>query len=292
LWDNPGVQPIVADDSEFQAWVDSRIEFFDSLKNRGLCFYPWFIDQQLPDKWRRSNIVIWNQGSFPSCGSTATAHALEYCALLEIAGGTTIEYTAFNPMYSHYGATGGWTNQGVTMLQSGSLLNEVGAWSVEDVGTKNQRVPSDYQARVPDANKFRAAIVYIKDNSPDGWFRLSRACLSVAFGSAQFYNGTSKDKNGLSVGSRVTTGAHAECVGGCHVIFGGEEYIYIQNSHGNLYDTDFTGKPQSGYWVTKRECELFCETAERYGNPFVPIQHTWKQDDASFASELDLHKRG
>ena len=288
LWDNPDDQPVVADDTEFQNWVDERIRFFDALKKKGYRLFPWIIDANLPAKWRRSEKLVWNQGPIPSCGSTATAHALEYYTLLSIAEGNPVEYTAFNPMYAHYGATGGWTNQGVTMFQSGELLNQTGAFSVEDVGTDNRSTPRDYRAKVPDAAKFRAAIVYIADNTPEMWFRLSRACLPFAFGSAQFYSGASKDRNGISVGSKITTGGHAECAAGCWLKVGSEEYIYIQNSHGDIYSLDETGKPDSGYWVTKEKCELFCSTAENYGKPFVPLLHCWRQDDASFASELNL----
>lgn len=288
LWDNPEEQPIVADDSEFQAWVDERIKFFDALKKKGYCFFPWLINRRVPEKWRRSDLLIWNQGNVPSCGSTATVHALEYYSLLSIAEGNPVEYTAFNPMYSHFGATKGWTNQGVTMYQSGELLNQIGAFSVEDVGGDNLRSPRDYAEKKPDAGKFKAAIVYIKDNSPDMWFRLGRACLPLAFGSAQFYADAELDGAGMAVGRRVTTGGHAECVGGCWLSVGGDEYLYIQNSHGDIYATDETGKPKSGYWVTKRKCELFCETAENYGAPFVPLPRLYRQDDASFASELNL----
>lgn len=291
LWDNPDEQPIVADDSEFQSWVDERIAFFTALRRRGFQFYPWLINAHLPKKWRRSDLLVWNQGSVPSCGSTATVHALEYHSLIAIAEGEPVEYTAFNPMYSHYGATGGRTNQGVTMFESSELLNRTGAWSVEDVGADNLKSPRDYAEKNSAAAKFKAAIVYIRDNSPDMWFRLAKACMPLAFGSAQFYTSASKDRNGFAVASRITTGGHAECSAGCWVESGGEEYIYIQNSHGDIYDTDTTGKPKSGYWVTKRECELFCETAERYGTPFVPLPRMYRQDDASFASELDLIAR-
>lgn len=288
LWDNPDEQPIIADDSVFQDWIDERIEFFAALRKKGYCFYPWLINREVPAKWRRSDIVVWNQGPIPSCGSTATAHALEYHTLISIAEGNPVEYTAFNPMYSHYGATGGWTNQGVTMFQSGELLNGIGAFSVEDVGSDNRSTPSDYSAKKPDAGKFKAAVCYIADNTPDMWFRLSRACVPFAFGSAQFYASAEKDKNGLAAAGRVTTGGHAECAAGCWTEVNGEEYIYIQNSHGDIYESDSTGKPKSGYWVTKRQCELFCSTAENYGKPFVPLPRCWRQDDASFAMELKL----
>lgn len=290
-WDNTGEQPIIADDGEFEDWVDDRIDFFTKLSKKGMCFFPWFINQQMPDKWRRSPKYIWNQGMIPSCGSTATVHAVENYMLYSMAEGNPVEYTSFNPMYTHYGSTGGRTNQGISMHQAGEQLNTVGLFSTEDVGMDNTSNPFDYKTVKAKAYQFRSAIVYIKDNDPDKWFKLAKACLPFAFGSGEFYNGSSKDKNGIDVGARTTVGGHAECSAGCYYRKNGEEYIYIQNSHGEIYGTDETGKPKSGYWVTKRECELLSRNADSYGTPFVPLTHSVMQDDMSFANEINLIRK-
>jgi len=289
IWDNDGVMPFIAFDSAFEAYVDERIDFMDHLRKKGVCLWPWVVLKEMPRCDRRSTILAWNQGPIPDCTATAGCVAVGAKTILNIAEGVPAEYDAFNALYVHAGITNGAINQGLSTFEVAEWLNTKGAYPVSVVGEDNLVKPQNLGQYEQAAAEYRSAICYITDFSPDQFFRLARAGLPFAFGSATFYSGDTLDSNGMGVGNKMTTGAHSEaCLGAYHVV-NGTEYVYIQNSHGKNYCMDRTQKPQSGYWVTKKRSEVLCHTAQNYGHPYITFPRCKISKKLSLATGMNLN---
>lgn len=288
LWDHDGEMPIVAFDDSFNRYIDERIEFNRKLRKKGVCLWPWVIFAELPKSVKKSDVYDWNQGPIPDCTATAASGAAAFGKLIDIALGAPIEYDAFNALYLHYGITKGAIHQGLTTFEVAEWMNKNGSFPTAEVGKDNRTSPRDYSSKVMAAKKNRSAICYITSPTVETFFRLAEAGIPFMFGSAQFYAGDALDANGVGVGNRITSGAHAEACSGAYLKVNGTEYIHIQNSHGDGYSKDRTGKPKSGYWVTRKECALFCRTAANYGHPYISFPRGARSKRLSLANGMSL----
>ena len=271
LWNAHGEMPVISWDSSLLDWINDRAEYLDRVRDGGKDPSFWRGFETIPARDVKSQILTWNQGSLPSCCLTATSHAIQAATLLASVIGAPVKYDAFNPIYAHFVSLGGRMNSGQDCFSAGSFINEKGTYPVSEVGDNNIYTPTDYRQFTGTALEHRVAVAYIPDPDPDTVMVLARAGLPFVFGSAQFYTSAGKDRNGIAVGSSMTSGAHAEMGGGAFVERNGTEYAYVQNSHGDIYEADETGHTLSGYWLTRDQWERLTSTMTRYGDPFVVL---------------------
>ena len=271
LWNARGEMPVIAWDSALMDWINDRAEFLGRLRAEGKPTAFWNGFAALPKRDIKSPVLTWNQGSIPSCCLTATSHAIQAATLIASILGAPIKYDAVNPIYAHFVSLGGRMNSGQDCFSAGTFVNEKGTYPVSVVGDNNLYTPADCRKFEHTALDPRVAVSYIPDPNPDTVFLLAKAGLPFVFGSAQFYTSAEKDRNGIAIGARSTSGAHAEMGAGAFVEKNGTEYAYCQNSHGDGYGTDETGKTESGYWLTRDQWERLTNTMQRYGDPFVVL---------------------
>lgn len=282
LWNARGAMPVIRWDSEFEDWIEARQEFLRIARRRGQDVSFWNSYRQVPVADKRNQILVWNQKSVPSCCLTATSHAIQAATLIAATMGAPIKYDAVNPIYAHYRSTGGVMNSGQDCFTAGRFINQNGVFPVSVVGDNNVSTPTDVGKYEGKALEHRVAIAFCEDPNPDTVFRLAEAGLPFVFGSAQFYISAVTDRNGIAVGDRLTSGAHAEMGGAAYLEMGGEQYAYVQNSHGDMYTPDKTGHTTSGYWLTRPGWELLCSTMTRYGDPFVVLPRADLSDKMTF----------
>ena len=281
LFDAEGEMPVIAWDNALEDYLNDRIDYRRSLTKKGVCLWPWVINAELSKDRRKTDVFLWNQGSLPSCTSTAGAHVYQAETLIEIAEGAPIDYDATNPLYTHYGATGGAIGQGLSPGAAARSFNTVGAFLVSEVGADNLRSPSDYRERTKDAARPYAFPVA-------AFFLLAEAGIPFTIASSQFYNSGTTDKNGVGIGGSVTAGAHSEAFLGAYYEVAGTKYAYVQNSHGDRYGSDKTGRPKSGYWVTEKQTELFIRTGSVYGYGYFLRPRGIPSDRMAFNSGMRL----
>lgn len=281
MW-NDKTTPVIAWDSSLDAYISRREEFFDQCERMTKDVTPWTILKALRADQKRNEILIWNQGSIPSCCLTSASHAYQFSLLYSIALGASVKYDAVNPIYSHYGATGGRMGTGEDLFGAAEWINKTGNFPVSLVGNDNLSVPVDEGMFMDAANGYTVAVVPIEDPTPEVIYRLSRAKLPLFFGSSYYFGSATTDKNGIGIGAALSAGAHAETTGISAFEIGNERYVYIQNSHGNRYGSDRTGRPESGYYVTMNQLARLCESMSRYGSPCVVIPRGEKDDHLSF----------
>lgn len=277
LWNEKTV-PVIAFDNSFGEYIAERRDFFRRCERHGKNVTPWAIAKALPAERKRNSIFYWNQGSIPSCCLTSASHAYQFALLYSMALGASVKYDAVNPIYSHFGATGGVMMTGEDLYGASDFINRRGNYPVSAVGDNNLSTPSNFNRFAEVAAEYTVAVVPLENPTPELIFRLSEARLPLFFGSAYFFGRAEKDKNGIGIGSALSSGAHAEaCAYGFEK--GGERYIYVQNSHGDKYGSDETGRPASGYYVTLKQMATLCESMPRYGSPCVVITRGERSDD-------------
>jgi len=282
LWNAHGEMPVIAWDASLTDWIHDRAEFLDRVRDSGKNPAFWTGFETIPARDVKSEILCWNQGSLPSCCLTATSHAIQAATLIASLLGAPVRYDAVNPIYAHYVSLNGRMNSGQDCFSAGQFINEKGTYPVSDVGSDNISTPSNAGKFAEAALEHRVAVAYVPNIDPDTVILLARAGLPFVFGSSEFWTSASKDKNGIAVGARMTSGAHAEMGAGAYVKRSGTEYAYCQNSHGNIYEADETGHTASGYWLTRDQWSRITSTMTRYGDPFVVLPRADTSDRLTF----------
>lgn len=271
-WDAEGEMPVLKWDRAFDRWLDRRITQKAGIESQGYCLLPWVIFENLPARRKKSDILCWNQGSVPSCSFTAAAHATQFATLKEIALGAPLEYHAINPIVAFWLSKGKslWGGQSLDVLAR--WLNEEGQYPETAVGPDNLRVPRRWEEGTPWAKRFQLGVCYIEETQIDEIVeKIFRACAAncdVVFGSMQIYTSARRDRNGIKTPAGSTSGGHAQMFGGFRSV-GTTDYVWLQNSHGDIYGTDEEGSPGSGLWCDEESVREVVRTMPQFGCPFI-----------------------
>jgi len=267
-WREQGEMPFVKWDDAFEKWIDRRIDLYDKYAKAGLSLLPWDIFKQLPNKRKNSAIYAWNQGPIPSCSHHADAHSYQNSMLISIALGAPLRYEAINPIVGFWLANGKTLGRGQDLLTMSKWVNREGHYVASLIGDNNQSVPQGWENYREDCKKWQSGIVYLEDNLVEKIFRACHAGMCVTFGSGTIYNGASTNKDGIKVMSRTTFGGHAQSLG-AYRKYKGVEYIFLFNSHGDIYGQSDEDEPANGAWITKDLLSGLTNSMTTYGLPYL-----------------------
>lgn len=269
-WAQDQQPPVISWDSAFDQLVESRTALISDLTRKGICTYPWRVLPAAPRARILNNILYWNQGSLPSCSMHAAVHAIEGSTLTEMALGASIKYDALNPIYPFYIARGGNFFGGLSIFETAETVNKTGMLSVSEVGADNTHAPSDAYKHADESAKRQSAVVYIEGDYTGKIFRAAAAGFYVVFGSYTIFTNSRTDANGVKIGNQTTRGGHAQSFGSWRKT-GGEEYVFITNSHGNIYHGGTEGDPESGCWLTRGQVDQVAASFDQFGPPFIVL---------------------
>ena len=286
VWSKDRQPAIISWDEGFERVIESRRGVLHDYTRKGICPYPWAIFEAIPKPRKLSSILYWNQGNRPSCSMHAAVHATEAATLTEMLLGAPLIYDALNPIYPFYLAKGGSLNGGLTIYDTAEQINKGGLVSVSEVGSDNISAPSDARDYAEESAKRQTAVVYIDRDYTDRIFRAAAAGFYVVFGSYLIYTGSKTDSNGVKVGGRTTRGGHAQSFGSWRKK-GNTEYVFLTNSHGEIYTGGTEGDPETGCWVTRGQVDDIAESFAQFGPPFVVLPESPTQTAPRLIIDFD-----
>lgn len=266
-WANYTDMPSLKWSADFDRLLAERSELREKYERAGWSLLPWRLFDALPHDRKKSSILCWNQGNRPSCSMHAAAHAFQASELVSIALGAPFYYDSMNPIYSFYLGRGGNYSGGLDLLTVAEEINGRGMFAVSDVGEDNITVTKAGLAKEPQAAKHQAGLVSIEGDFIEKIITVCKGLGAVCFGAGVYATAAEKDSNGLRVMNRFSPGGHAQAFFGYRQV-GSEEYIWCQNSHGDIYGAT-PNEPQSGAWVTRRQLEKFANGMGSYGWPLA-----------------------
>lgn len=285
-WSRDEQPPIISWDLAFERLIEKRTAIISDLTKKGYCPYPWAILNALPSRRRLADFFYWNQGNLPSCSMHATSHAVQGAILTEMFLGAPLVYDALNPIYPFYLARGGNLSGGLSIYETAETVNKTGLNAVSEVGADNTHAPRDARQHAEESARRQSAVVYIEDDYTDRLFRAAAAGFHVVFGSYRIYTSSRIDENGVKVGYRTTRGGHAQSFGSWRRT-GGEEYIFITNSHGEIYRETNEGDPPNGCWLTRDQVEEVASSFDVFGPPFIVLPENPDQTSPSLIIDFD-----
>ncbi len=285
-WSKDGQPPIISWDSAFDRLIEKRTALLSDLTKRGYCPYPWAILAALPARRRLSDFFYWNQGSLPSCSMHAASHAAQGAVLTDMFLGAPLVYDALNPIYPFYRARGGNFYGGLSIYETAEYVNRTGYNAVSEVGADNTHAPRDADRHLDESARRQAAIVYLEDDWTDRIFRAAAAGFHVVFGSYTIYTSSRIDANGVKTGHKTTRGGHAQSFGSWRRI-AGEEYVFITNSHGEIYSRTSEGDPPNGCWLTRGQVEEVADSFDVFGPPFIVLPENPDQTEPSLITDFN-----
>lgn len=266
-WAAYGSMPRLRWSSDFDAMLAEKNELREKYERAGWSLQPWKIYDALPYDRKKSNILCWDQGTRPSCSMHGAAHAYQASMLVSIALGAPIFYDAVNPIYSFYLGRGGNYAGGLDLLTVADEINERGMFPVSAVGSDNISVTKEGLTKEAEAEKHQAGLVSIEDDFVEKIITVCKGLGAVCFGAAIFPTSATKDKNGVRVMDTFARGGHAQAFFGYQKV-NGVEYVWNQNSHGNIYGKT-PNEPESGAWVTRKQLEQYSRGMDSYGYPLA-----------------------
>ena len=284
-WSRDGEPPVISWDAELERLIEKRAGIIADLHAKGFCTYPWAVLAALPAARKKSDIFYWNQGSLPSCSMHAACHAIQGAYLTEMALGASINYDALNPIYPFYLGRGGNVGGGLSIYETAETLNKTGVNAVSDVGADNTHAPRDAYDHATESAKRQTAVAYIEDNYTDKIFQACRAGFYVVFGSYTIYTDARTDANGVKTGGRTTRGGHAQSFGSYRKT-AGEEYIFITNSHGEIYGGGNDGDPPNGCWLTRGQVDRVADSFTQFGPPFIVLPENPDQSAPALVTDF------
>ena len=269
-WSRDGQPPIISWDDELENLIEKRRGIISDMARRGICTYPWAAMAAAPARRKKSNIFYWNQGQVPSCSMHAAVHAIQGAIITEMALGASIDYDALNPIYPFFIARGGNLFGGLSIYETAETVNKTGMLSVSEVGADNIDAPRDAYQHAEQAAKRQGAIIYIESDYIDRIFRAAAAGFYVVFGSYTIFTNAKVDANGVKIGGRTTRGGHAQSFGSYRKTRG-EEYVFITNSHGEIYEGGTEGDPLNGCWLDREQVGRIADSFDQFGPPFIVL---------------------
>lgn len=288
LWQDKIDMPVIRWDDAFDKWLDRRITLADKYRKRNLCLLPWEIYKALPVSARKSNVYAWNQGSLPSCSMHAAVHAFQASLLVTMALGSPLAYEAYNPIYPFFIARGGNLGGGLDIFTTAEQANEGGFYPVSLVGSDNLHVDRNNITKYSgDAKKFQSGIVFIEGDYENKIVKACRALCSVCFGSGRYFQNARTDTNGVKVMTGVGYGGHAQCFTGWREV-NGEEYIFNQNSWGDVYGQSAEDEPSSGAWLGEEERSVYWRDIDNYGHPYLVFVEGELRGESSLANDFAI----
>ena len=266
-WTRYDAMPSLRWSGDFYALLAERSELRERYEDAGYSLLPWRLFDALPHNRKKSSVLCWNQGNRPSCSMHGAAHAYQASELITIALGAPIYFDSVNPIYNFYFGRGGNYNGGLDLLTVADEINGRGMFPVSCVGEDNITCTREGLAKEPEAAKHQAGLVSIEDDFIEKIIAVCKGLGAVCFGAAIYPTAASKDNNGMRVMTSFSAGGHAQAFFGYRKI-GGTEYIFNQNSHGNIYGKT-PNEPESGAWITRKELERYCRGMSNYGYPLA-----------------------
>ena len=285
-WSRDGQPPVISWDEAFDRLIEKRTAIISDFRKKGICTFPWQSLLYAPPNRKLADFIYWNQGSLPSCSMTAAAHAMEGATLTEMALGAPVNYDALNPIYAFYIARGGNFFGGLSIYETAETVNKTGLNSVSEVGDDNTSAPRDAYAHAEESAKRQAAIVYIEGDYTDKVFRAAAAGFHIVFGSYTIYTDAKVDANGVRIGGRTTRGGHAQSFGSWRKV-AGDEYVFLTNSHGRIYDGGAEADPENGCWVTRGQVDRIADSFDSFGPPFIVLPENPDQAKPTLLPEYD-----
>lgn len=289
-WHRQAEMPVIKWDAAFEKRLDQKIKLAEQYEAAGYGLWPWEIFRVLPRAAKRSEILVWSQGTLPSCSMHAAAHAYQCATLTAIALGAPLYYEAFNPIYPFYGARGGNLHGGLDLWTTADWVNRKGLLPVTLVGEDNQQVSRKNLEKMEIGEKWQGAIVLIEDNFSEKIFRACHALGAVTFGSGRLYTRSRRDRNGVKVMDGLGSGGHAQSFAGYRKV-GTTEYVFNWNSHGDRYGVSEEGEPAGGAWVSEEQMRVYCQDMANYGYPFLVFPEGEFRRTEALANEFELPKR-
>lgn len=269
-WSRDGQPPVISWDDDFEDLIDRRAEIIRDYAALGICVYPWQVLAALPAGRKKTDRFYWNQGSNPSCSCHAAVHAIQAAELVAMAMGAPLIYDALNPIYPFYLARGGNLAGGLSIYDTAETANTRGMNAVSEVGDNNLDPPRDAYDHAAESARRQCAIVYIDRDWTDRIFRAAAAGFHIVFGSFVIYTSSRIDRNGVKTGYRQTRGGHAQTFGSYRKT-AGTEYVFLTNSHGDIYRDSNEGDPAAGIWLTRGQVDEIADSFDNFGPPFIVL---------------------
>ena len=266
-WADYDTMPSLRWSNDFDDLLAERSALREKYEIAGYSLQPWHLFGALPLDRKKSNILVWNQGNRPSCSMHAAAHAYQASELVSIALGAPCYYDAVNPIYNYYIGRGGNYAGGLDLLTVASEINQRGMFPASIVGEDNITAHKEGLAQEDEAAAHQAGLVTIEDDYVERIIRVCKGLGAVCFGSGVYATSASVDNNGLRVMQSFSAGGHAQAFFGYKRV-GKEDYVFNQNSHGNLYGKS-PNEPESGAWVTRKQLERYARDMGAYGYPLA-----------------------
>jgi hypothetical protein len=152
--------------------------------------------------------------------------------------------------------------------------NQVGNFSVDTIGEKNQETPIFSDNAFADALKQQSAICFLPcDDLVQEIALCTSAGLGVFLGNSTAVSGSQNDRNGITVAKIKGKWAHATSFTD-YKKTGNTEYIGWLNSWGSIYSQGYC--EGWGLWMNFDTAESFLKSAAKYGEPVAILSESEK----------------
>ena len=204
-----------------------------------------------------------SQSYRPNCSGFAMANAAT-CALISQIHHAYSEQTPvkFNPFVTWIKSKNGSVSGGQSIAAIAQAGNEFGNYIVEDVGDYDPgRIIRTTQPE-EDAHALEHQIGFCLYDGETPWEAMLLACqkgFACFFGNSRAISGCERDANGVPVAVLSGSWSHAEAAAGFQIV-NGTRYVFIINSHGDIYQSDgFT--PRFGVWMPEDRLKTFMSSS-------------------------------
>jgi len=270
--------------AKFMQWDAGLVEYLQHqqrlLDHEGRTAYlPWNIYSSKQLQWK--NGLAPNQGQIGTCALMATMSSLNTSNLTNSVR-TNIKPPEINSSVAYSAARGSGTprwGSGCNLNPLSKWVAEIGNHLVSDVGAYDTSGTAlRYANAKSNANalKHQSVIIYVPGNgntpSFDDVFLACSAGFGVCMGTSPYPTEAKVGKSGLSEPFVWKNSKGHAMAWAAAMVESSRRFLYLLNSHGNLYDGDkyYEGR-QPGCWISEENFARIANRAYRYGNWYVNI---------------------
>lgn len=261
-WDGFAKPSIIRWNDEWEKWLTSEAEAFDELRRAGLLKAVWKIArdngynlEQLCKTIQRCN----------NCTAWAVMRAAICLVLYQVRFGMESSVEALNPSGIYVYSSGETPRVGQMVADNGRTIYgiaktacNIGNFTARCIGDNYDQThfTQEMLDSVGDAEQNQIGFVYLGSQPAevlaDRIILSLRACRPAIIGNdIALRDGTRKDSNGVYISDVGGSwgGGHATAAVDYKNV-NGKEYVWIYNSHGNIYPSG-DGSPAGGTYVTR-----------------------------------------